>query len=312
MNTYTAKLPHIQSSEYENHFWNALRGKAGHREHMLKGADSATGAFAITPKGQGKYLTAVKNEGLFRNLATDIQVYDSDYRIKTVNGRDIATWVPEGGAIPITDAMADFGDISLGNHKLAAFFKMEDALVNDSSFNLEDYMVKRLARNFGRAEDNGFINGTGVNMPTGILAETGGADIGVTANALTYDDIIRLYFSAKPEYRRNGVWLMNDETALTLRSLKDNSGQYLWNQANDTILGKKVCTSEYMPGAESGGKPIAFGDFNYYWIVSRSPVCVRPLVEQFAMVDCIGYLAYEFLDGKLIRPEAIKVMQMTE
>ena len=70
-------------------------------------------------------------------------------------------------------------------------------------------------------------NGTGVNMPTGILAETGGADIGMTANALTYDDVIRLYFSAKPEYRRNGVWLMNDETALMLRSLKDNSGQYL-------------------------------------------------------------------------------------
>ena len=126
-----------------------------------------------------------------------------------------------------------------------------------------------------------------------------------------YDDVIRLYFSVKPEYRRNGVWLMNDETALALRTLKDDAGQPIWNQSNDTILGKKVYISEFMPGAASGSKPIAFGDFSYYWIVRRRPVSVRTLTEQFAMVDCVGYLAYEFLDGKLIRPEAIKVMQMT-
>ena len=104
---------------------------------------------------------------------------------------------------------------------------------------------------------------------------------------------------------------MNDETALALRTLKDEGGNYIWNHANDTILGKKVCISEFMPSVESGSKPIVFGDFSYYWIVGRRPVSVRTLVEKFAMVDCIGYLAYEFLDGKLVRPEAIKVMEMT-
>jgi HK97 family phage major capsid protein len=115
----------------------------------------------------------------------------------------------------------------------------------------------------------------------------------------------------KPEYRKNGVWMMNDETALALRTIKDTDGNYIWNHTNDTILGKRVCISEHMPGAESGSKPIAFGDFSYYWIVCRRPVSVRTLVEQFVMMDCIGYLAYEFLDGKLVRPEAIKVLQMT-
>lgn len=67
-----------------------------------------------------------------------------------------------------------------------------------------------------------------------------------------------------------------------------------------------------MPAPESGSKPIAFGDFSYYWIVGRSPVSIRTLSEQFANVDCIGYLAYEFLDGKLVKPEAIKVMQITD
>lgn len=67
-----------------------------------------------------------------------------------------------------------------------------------------------------------------------------------------------------------------------------------------------------MPSADDVAKPIAFGDFSYYWIVGRRPISVRTLVEQFAMLDCIGYLAYEFLDAKLIRSEAIKVMEMTD
>ena len=311
MNTYTAKLPYIESREYETQLWNALRGKAGHKEHLVKGVDTATGAYIITPKSQDKYLAAVKEESLFRSLATNIHIYDSDYRIKTVNSEDVAVWVPEGGTIPLSDGMGDFGDITLASHMLAVFLKLEDTLVCDPFFKIEDYLVKRLAKNFGRAEDNGFINGTGENMPTGILAETGGAEVGVTATSLTYDDVIRLYFSVKPEYRRNGVWLMNDETALALRTLKDADGNYIWNHANDTILGKKVSISEFMPVADANSKPIAFGDFSYYWVVGRSPVCVRPLVEQFAMLEYTGYLAYEFLDGKLIRPEAIKVMQMT-
>ena len=311
MKTYSEMLPYIEGRDYENHFWNAMRGKPGHKEFIAKGAESVTGAFTLTPKGQDKYMTAIKQESLFRNLATDIQVYDHDYRIKTVCSEDVAVWVPEGGTIPLSDGMGDFGDITLASHKLAVFLKLEDTLVRDPFFKIEDYLVKRLAKNFGRAEDNGFINGTGENMPTGILAETGGAEVGVTATSLTYDDVIRLYFSVKPEYRRNGVWLMNDETALALRTLKDDAGQPIWNQSNDTILGKRVYISEFMPGAESGSKPIAFGDFSYYWIVRRRPVSVRTLTEQFAMVDCVGYLAYEFLDGKLIRPETIKVMQMT-
>ena len=149
-------------------------------------------------------------------------------------------------------------------------------------------------------------------MPTGILAEDGGADVGVTTAALSYDDVVKLFFGLKPRYRRNAVWLMNDETAYALRTLKDANGNYIWNHTNDTILGRKVYISEFMPNAESGCKPIAFGDFRYYWIVNRSPVHIRPLVEKYIHIDCIGYRAYEFLDGKLVRSEAIKVMKISD
>jgi len=67
-----------------------------------------------------------------------------------------------------------------------------------------------------------------------------------------------------------------------------------------------------IPDIETGTKPIAFGDFSYYWIVGRKPVTVRTLLEKFVLYDQIGYLAFEFLDGKLVRNEAIKVIQMAD
>lgn len=105
---------------------------------------------------------------------------------------------------------------------------------------------------------------------------------------------------------------MNDETAMALRKLKDTDGNYLWRSTDDTIFGKKVIISEFMPNAEPGKKPVAFGDFSYYWVISRSPVSVRTIKEKFVVLDQIGYLAFEFIDGKLVRSEAIKVIAMTE
>ncbi|MGM9592169.1 MAG: phage major capsid protein [Oscillospiraceae bacterium] len=312
MNTYTEMLPYINDRTYEADLWNSLRGKATVRTGILdKGVDTSTGAFTLTPKSLDKFNSRLEKDSLFRGIATSIRAYDNQYRIKTANNQDVAAWVPEGGAVPLATGTEDFHELVLHSHKLVTFFKLEEAFVQDNTFLLEDHLVKRLTKNFGRAEDDAFINGTGEHMPTGILAENGGADVGVTTSALTYDDVIKLFFSVKPEYRRNAVWVMNDETALALRTLKDADGNYIWNHANDNILGKKVLISEYMPGVQSGSKPIAFGDFSYYWIVCRRPVCIRPLLEKYIMLGYIGYLAYEFLDGKLTRSEAIKVMRMT-
>ena len=310
MNTYTDLLPIISGSEYEAHFWNAVRGKSVPKEQMAKGYNTATGGYAVTPKLQSKLMDAIRNESLLRGMATEIQAYNGSSRIKAAANDGMAVWVPEGGIIPTEDGMADFNDICLDTHKLAAFVTLEEDFVHDSTFKIEDHLIQRLARNFGRGEDKAFITGTGVNMPTGILADEDGADIGVEADQLTYDDVVKLFFDLKPEYRRNGTWLMSDETALVLRTLKDDSGNYIWNHTNDTILGHKVRISEFMPNAEPGSKPIAFGDFRYYWIVDKRPVCLRTLVEKFALLGCVGYLAYEFLDGKLVRPEAIKVMKI--
>lgn len=312
MSNYMDMRLKMEYSDYDRHFWNAMRGKLESYDHMNMGRDTATGNYVMAPVSDDKFTKARAKESLFRQIATNICAYGSGYRIWAKDTNDLALFVPEGGEIPLESTIHDFTVKSVDSHKLAVFVKTDEDFIRDASFGFESYLVTRLAKNFGRAEENGFINGTGVGMPTGILAESNGADIGVATDALTYDNVAKLFFSVKSEYRRNGVWLMNDETALTLRTLKDADGNYIWNHNNDTILGRPVRISQFMPSAEPGNKPIAIGDFSYYWVIDRYPLAVRSIKEKFVQMGQIGHLATEFLDGKLVRPKAIKVMQMTD
>ena len=297
--------------EYDRHFWNAMRGSKESVLNLESGRNSLTGAYALPNAAHNSYMTALAQQSLFRQIGTSIEAYNSSYRIYAHDCDDVAAWVPENGSFPITDATDDFKRYPVEKWKLGVLIKMDEHFVHDASFNIENYLTQRLAKNFGKAEDDAFINGTGDQMSTGILNSAGGADVGRSTTGITYDDVISLYFSADPDYRKNGVWLMNDETALAVSKLKDNAGNYLWRDSDDTILGKRVIMNNAMPSAAISNKPIAFGDFSFYWVIGRSPVSVNPLYEKFTLNSQIGYLAYEFLDGKLIRPDAIKVMQIT-
>ena len=300
----------IHTTDYKNHFWNALRGREHSEAVFGEGRDIQTGGYVLPAASEDNYDRAIRKESLFRNISTVVRACGGSERIFAKDSEDLAAWVPEGEAIPLANGMEDFTKHAVDSHKLAAFVKLDNDFIRDAAFDFEDYLTERMSKCFARAEDSGFLTGDGIDQPTGLLHPEKGAETGVTASALTYDDVVKLYFSVKPEYRRNGVWLMNDETALTLRTLKDNNGNYLWDHSSDTILGKRVEISEYMPNTENGKAPVLFGDFRYYWIVLRSPVTVKRITELYVRYDQTGYLAIEFLDGKLIRREAVKALRI--
>ena len=295
---------------YRDSFKNYVKHKPSH-DRILDEGCTDFGSYRLPLKTEAALKGVLQNESVFRQIATVYEVRDSGNRLIAKYTGDVASWVVESDGIPVDDAMKDFTTHMMDSHKLGAFFAFTSDFLMDAQFNTEQYIIKRLGKVFGKAENDAFINGNGKDKPTGILAEDGGAQIGVTTDAITYDDVIKLYFSAKPEYRKHGVWFMNDETAVMLRTLKDKNGNYLWNSTNDTILGKPVVYCEYMPSIGAGSKPIAFGDFSFYTIVVREGISLKTLTETMPNFNDVGYLSYEFLDGKLVRPEAIKVLQLS-
>ena len=195
--------------------------------------------------------------------------------------------------------------------------KVSEELLSDSIFDIEGYVSDQFGKRIGDKEEDAFLTGNGVSKPIGILNTTGGAEVGVTtagAAAITGDELIDLVYSLRAPYRKSAVFVLNDTTVKLLRKLKDGDGQYLWRpgiteNAPDTILGHRIVTSEFMPSVAAGNKSIAFGDFSYYWIADRQGRTFKRLNELYATTGQVGFLASQRLDGKLILPEAIKVLQ---
>lgn len=301
----------LATPEYDQNFWDALRRRQFDPAYLDKGRMPNTDVWRLPDGDNNKFLSYLKAESLFRRIGTVITLGIGDHKILAKDCDDLADWYAEGEAIPIYDGIRDFTVSGIGSHKLASFVKFDEEFVYDAVFNFRDYLLRRFARVMGRDEERAFITGNTMKEPSGLLNPETGAEIGVSTTSLSYDDVVALFFSLEPEYRDRAMWIMNDETALLLRTLKNDAGNYIWNHSDGTILGKPVIISNFMPSAETGAMPILFGDYSYYWVVCRRPLGIRALYEKFAEHDQIGYLGVEYLDGRLVRRKALKGLKIT-
>lgn len=308
------------SDAYKKAFWAQARTKGGMltaeiRNALQEGVDSE-GGYLVPDEFEQTLVQSLEAENVVRSLAHVITTASGSHKIPIVATKGTAAWVDEEGTIPEGDDA--FGQQLIGAHKVATMIKVSEELLNDSAFDLEKYFQDEFARRIGAKEEEAFIVGNGSKKPTGILNATGGAEVGVTANsatAITADEIIDLYYSVKAPYRKNAVWILNDSTVRAVRKLKDANGQYLWQPAlhegeHETLMGKAILTSPYVPEIAAGAKVIMFGDLSFYWIGDRQGITFKRLNERYADMGQVGFLASHRVDGKLVLPEAVKVLQM--
>ena len=306
------------SDAYKKAFWNVTRHKDSMTPEMKnalqEGVDSE-GGYLVPDEFERTLVQGLNAATVIRANAHVITTSSGLHKIPVVASHGSAAWIDEEGAYTESDDV--FGQVQLDAHKVGTIIKVSQELLSDSAFDLESYFTQEFARRIGDKEEEAFLVGNGTHKPTGIFDGTKGAQVGVTtasATAITVEEVIDLFYSLKATYRKNAIWVLNDATVKAIRKLKDGNGQYLWQPALkdgefDTILGKRYFTSAYVPTIEAGAKTIAFGDFNYYWIGDRQGITFQRLNERFADYGQVGFLASKRLDGKLILPEAIKVLQ---
>lgn len=303
------------SDEYKKALLQAMRTNFRQISNVLQEGIDPQGGYLVPDEYDKRLIDILTEENVMRTLGTNITT-SGEHKINIAATKPAAAWIEEGGTLTFGDAT--FDQIILDAHKLHVAIKVTEELLYDNAFNLENYILTQFGKALSNAEEDAFINGTGVGQPLGILAETGGAQVGVTSASstkVTADEIINLVYSLKRPYRKNAVFLANDVCVAELRKLKDNNGQYLWQpslQAGepDRVLGYKIYTSPYFPVPTAGGTAVAFGDFSYYNIGDRGTRSFAELKELFAGNGMIGFVAKERVDGKLVLPEAIKLLQM--
>ena len=301
---------------YKSAFWGAMRNRVNPMvQNALQIGEDSEWGYLVPDDLVKTIIKALEEANVLRKLCNVITTSYGDRKIPVVASHGSAVWMDEEAAF--TESDESFGQVTLSAYKLGTMIKVSEELLNDSTFDLESYISSEFARRVGASEEEAFLTGNGVSKATGLLNATGGAQLGLTAasaTAITFDEIIDLYYSLKAPYRKNASFVLNDSTIKKLMKLKDGQGQYLWNPSvkggtPDTILNRPVVTSGYMPTIEAGAKSVAFGDLKYYWIADRQGRTFKRLNELYAANGQVGFLASQRLDGKLILSEAVKVLQ---
>lgn len=302
---------------YKKAMLQAIRTNFRQVNNVLHEGIDASGGYLVPEEYDTRLINGLTEENILRKLGTIIKTR-GEHKINIAGTKPAAAWIDEGEGLTFGDAT--FNQINLDAHKLHVAVKVTEELLYDNSFGLENYLIDQFAKALANAEEDAFLNGSGEGKPLGIFATTGGGEISVTtasATVITYDELITLVYSLKRPYRKNAKFILNDQTIATLRKLKDGNGQYIWQPAlqsgePDRLLGFEVLTSAYVPTIEVGASVIAFGDFSYYNIGDRGVRSFAELKELFAGNGMIGFVAKERVDGKLVLPEAVKILKIKD
>ena len=297
---------------YNTSFWKVMRNKSVPHEvlNALHVGTDTEGGYLVPDEYERTLIEALEEQNIFRQLAHVIHTSSGERKIPVVASKGTASWIDEEAAYPESDDT--FGQVSIGAYKLATMIKVSEELLNDSVFDVPSYIAREFARRIGAAEEEAFFTGNGTGHPLGILAETGGAQVGVTgakADAVTFDEVMDLFYSLRSPYRRNAVFIMNDATVKALRKLKNGNGDYIWQPTMDISADLEELAQTQVLVVCAGAKSILFGDLGYYWVADREGRSFKRLNELYAPTGQVGFLASQRVDGKLILPEAVKVLQ---
>ncbi len=189
-------------------------------------------------------------------------------------------------------------------------------LLQDSAFDLDAWIPKKLGVRIGRAVANHLVNGTGTGQPTGILSSVATGTTGATGEttSIIYDDLVNLVHSVDPAYRAGGNcrFVMNDLSMAVIRKLKDNYGHPLWqpsitDKSPDLLLGYPLTIDQAMPVMAANAKSVLFGDFEAGMVVRQClDIQMMRLTERYADYLQVGFFGFSRLDAHPDDPNAVK------
>ncbi len=220
----------FKTNVYKEAFSHMLTNKMTTEDYSI--LNLANEAYPAMPSVDSKLDDTLAKYNPFRKVASIFNIEgEGSIVVTTANG--IATIVDEAGALP--ESSDESKEMRFSSYKIGSLAKLKLAFINDRNFNVEDYLSTKFAKRFGIAEENLIVNGTGNKEPLGIM-NSGIAKS--TAPVLTYDEVVKLFFSLDKDLRVNATWMMLDEMAMKLRSVKDSNGYPLFN--GERIFNKEV------------------------------------------------------------------------
>ncbi len=206
-----------------------------------------------------------------------------------------------------------FASITLGGFLARAITDVSKSLINNSQFNIVDFVVDRMALSIAKFIEKELLHGTSGKVD-GLNGVTQKVTV-ASATAVTADEIIDLQEAVPDEYQANAYFIMNKATRTAIRKLKDGQGNYLLNKdANSrwgyTLFGKDVYTSAQMDAMAAGKTAIYYGDYKGLAVKVSEEINIDVLRETKARQHVVEVLGFVEFDAKVQNAEMIAALVM--
>ncbi len=227
-----------------------------------------------------------------------------------------ATWVEMNAAIPTGD-VGTITDISFDGYKIGKVTFVDNAMLQDSIINLDDYVTKKIARAIALGLDLAILKGTGVanKQPDGIIPKLNTSHK-VTVNTGKLVDIV------KPiSLIDTGVDSVGEIVAVMKRTTYYNrflqytinvnsAGEVVGKLPNLTqpdLLGLKVVFNNNMDA-----DTVLYGEFSKYTLVERESITIDNSEHVKFVEDQMAFRGKGRFDGKPTKPDAFVLVTLTD
>lgn len=290
--------PHVFEVRQEPVDWPAVQKRALY-------AGTATGSDTVPTSFYGQLVDFLTAATPVLQVATVLTTESgNDLQVPTVTAHSNAVIVGEGSTIPTSEP--GFGQLTLKSYKYGALIQVSTELLNDTGVDLGGFLARQAGEQLGNAFGVHGTVGTGTGQARGYVTD---ALVGVTSETAaagpTYDDLVSLFMSVLPQYRRRGTWLANDATIAELRKLKaagDGQPILVPSATGDSfsIFGRPVVSDPNLADVGTGNRALVFGDMSKYYVRLAGPTRFERSDDFAFDQDMITFRALLRADGALV------------
>jgi HK97 family phage major capsid protein len=286
----------------------------------LSSDSNADGGFLVYPQLSTRIVEKLFETSPIRQLA-DVETIATDELDVPVDIDEAGSgWVTERQSRSVTTS-PQIRMAKIPAHELEAMPIATQKQLDDSMWDVEAWLAKKVGEKFGRDEATAFVTGTGVGKPRGFTTYASGTSYGQieqvtsgSSGAVTADGIIALLYALKEAYAKNASFLAARATVLAIRKLKDSQNRYLWEPnmqvgQPEMLLGRPIFWAADMAAVAANSLSVACGDFKRgYKVVDR--MGVRVLRDPFTSRPNVQFYTTKRVGGDVVDFEAIKLLKL--
>lgn len=206
-----------------------------------------------------------------------------------------------------------FTSIELKGFLAGVLTKISKSLVNNSQFDIVNFVVNAMADSIMKWIENELLNGTAdkIDGLSGVTQSVTAA----AAAAVTADELIDVQEAVPDVYQGPAIWIMNKATRTAIRKLKNEQGEYLLNKDATarwgyTLFGKDVYTTDNISAMAAGETAIYYGDMSGLAVKLSENINIEVLREKFATQHALGVVGWIEIDSKVENAQKIAKLVM--